>query len=77
LALLDTANGTVYLLLAEEPGEDPNELVYDYANQVITVTGRVYEQGGLKGLVVLSAQGPTLPAEPDLVLPEPGSPDAE
>ena len=59
LALLDPATGTIYTLLAEEPGEDPNELVYDYANQLITVTGRVYENGGVKGLVVLSVQGPT------------------
>ena len=66
LALLDPATQTVYLLLAEEPGDDPNELVYDYANQLITVTGRVYERGGLKGLVVLSAQGPPAPAEADV-----------
>ena len=59
LALLDPATGTVYTPLAAEPGEDPNELVYDYANQLITVTGRVYEKGGLKGLVVLSVEGPT------------------
>ena len=65
LALLDPATGTVYTLLAEEPGDDPNELVYDFANQLITVTGRVYEKGGMKGLVVLSAQGPPPPPETD------------
>lgn len=63
LALLDSKTGTVYLLLAEEPGEDPNELVYDYANQVVTVTGRVHERGGMKGLIVLSVQGPPPPTE--------------
>ena len=58
LALLDPKTGTLYLLLTEEPGQDPNELVYDYANQTITVTGRLYERGGVKGIVVLSVEPP-------------------
>ena len=65
LALLDPKTGTLYLLLTEEPGEDPNELVYDYANQLITVTGRLYERGGMKGLVILSVEPPQPAAEPD------------
>ncbi|MBI3083089.1 MAG: hypothetical protein HYY90_01805 [Candidatus Omnitrophica bacterium] len=55
LALLDERSGELYLLLAEEPGEDPNELVYDYVNQRLNVTGLVYERGGMRGIVVTSA----------------------
>ena len=65
LALLDPKTGTLYLLLTEEPGEDPNELVSDYANQLVTVTGRLYERGGMKGLVILSVEPPQPAAEPD------------
>ena len=52
LALLEESTETLYLLLAEAPGEDPNELVYDYVNQRLTVTGTVYERAGLKGIVI-------------------------
>lgn len=51
LALLDSANGTLYLLLPEEPGEDPNELVYDHVNKQVKVTGAVYERDGVHGVV--------------------------
>ena len=63
LALLEEVTGTLYLLLAEEPGEDPNELVYDYVNQPMTVQGTVYERGGLHGIVLHSIE-PIEPAEP-------------
>lgn len=63
LALLEDATGTLYLLLAEEPGEDPNELVYDYVNQSLTVQGTVYERGGLHGIVLHSIE-PIEPAAP-------------
>lgn len=56
LALLDESGQTLYLLLAEEPGEDPNELVYDYANQLVNITGVVYERGGVHGLVAKSVE---------------------
>ena len=55
LALLDDA-GALYLLLAEVPGEDPNELVYEHVNRKVKVTGRVFERGGLRGLVVSSVE---------------------
>jgi len=60
LALLDTATNMLYVFLAEEPGEDPNELAYDYVNQQVTVEGTVYERGGLRGVVATSIQ----PLEP-------------
>lgn len=56
LALLEDGTDTLYLLLAEAPGEDPNELVYDYVNQRLTVTGTVYERAGLKGIVIQSVR---------------------
>ena len=51
LALLAQDTDTLYLFLAEEPGEDPNELAYDYVNRRVKATGTVYTRGGLKGLV--------------------------
>jgi len=75
LALLEEATGTLYLLLAEEPGEDPNELVYDYVNQPMTVQGMVYERGGLHGIVLRSIE-PIKPAEPtDTASPPPEVPE--
>ena len=60
LALLEEKTQTLYLFLAEEAGEDPNELVYDYANRKVKVTGSVVERGGLKGIVAASVE----PLEP-------------
>ncbi len=74
LALLDPKTGALYLLLTEEPGEDPNELVYDYANQTVTVTGRLYERGGMKGMVVLSVEPPQPEPDNPTPAPEPDSP---
>ena len=51
LALVEDGTGSLYLLFAEQPGEDPNELAYDYVNQSVKVTGQVYERGGLRGIV--------------------------
>ncbi|PIQ83357.1 MAG: hypothetical protein COV75_08025 [Candidatus Omnitrophica bacterium CG11_big_fil_rev_8_21_14_0_20_63_9] len=56
LALLDPATQTLYFLLAEEPGEDPNELVYDYVSQKVRATGTVYERDGVRGIVLTSAE---------------------
>lgn len=56
LALLETGTGNLYLLLAEQNGEDPNELVYDYVNQQVTAKGRVYEKSGIRGFVAASVE---------------------
>ncbi len=68
LALLENDTNTVYMFLAEEPGEDPNELAYNYVNQQVTVTGTVYQRGSLQGVVATSI-GPVAPAENTQVLP--------
>ena len=56
LALLEDGTSTLYLLLAGEPGADPNELVYEYAGRHVKATGSVYERGGVKGLVVTAVE---------------------
>jgi hypothetical protein len=56
LAVLEQGTGTLYLLLAEEAGEDPNELAYDYVNMEVAVMGTVYERGGLRGIVATSIE---------------------
>ena len=80
LALLEDGTQTLYLLLAENPGEDPNELVYDYVNQRLTVKGTVYERSGVKGIVIASVQAQgqtdnTAPAPPaESAAPAPATP---
>ena len=72
LALLEDGTDTLYFLLAEEPGEDPNELVYDYVNRKIKLTGRLYERGGARGVAPASVESlepasttsPTVPNAP-------------
>ena len=56
LALLEDGTETVYVLLAGEAGEDPNELVYEYVGRRVKATGMVHERGGLKGIVLTSAE---------------------
>ena len=62
LALLDEQGHVLYVLLAEESGEDPNELVYDFVNKKVTATGEVYERDGLKGLVIKTVEPIAIPA---------------
>jgi len=74
LALLEQGTGTLYLLLAEEAGEDPNELVYDYVNLEVTMTGTVYERGGVRGIVASLVEplaAPEAPSQPAEVSPAP------
>ena len=71
LALLEEGTNLVYLLLAESPGMDPNDLVYDYVNQTVTVTGRIYERGGYHGIVVASVKAPEAPLATGASTPPP------
>ncbi len=64
LAVLEDGTETLYLLLAEQPGEDPNELVYDYVNQQVKVQGSVHERGGLRGIVAASVEPLAAPSQP-------------
>ena len=56
LAFLDAATDAMYLLLADAPGEDPNELAYDYVNKPVYVIGTVYERAGVKGIVLTTVE---------------------
>jgi hypothetical protein len=65
LAVLDPATQALYLLLAEQAGEDPNELVYDFLDQArVKCTGDVYERDGVRGLVLKKVEPLTPPAAP-------------
>jgi hypothetical protein len=78
LALLEDGTSNLYLFLGAEAGEDPNELAYDYVNQAVTVTGEIYERGGLRGIVADSVEplaGPA--ATPDTDTPTPATPPIE
>ncbi|MBI3324918.1 MAG: hypothetical protein HYZ92_06520 [Candidatus Omnitrophica bacterium] len=62
LALLQSGpEAKLILFLAPEPGDDPNELVYDFAGRQVKVTGRLYERSGVTGLVVENVES----LEPD------------
>ena len=74
LAFREADSGTLYLLLAGMPGEDPNELAYDYIGKRVTVAGKTYERGGLRGILLSSIEEipqegveADPPAEPDVV----------
>lgn len=56
LAFREADSGTLYLLMAAMPGEDPNELAYDHIGKRVTVTGRTYERGGLRGILLHSIE---------------------
>jgi len=56
LALLEDENQTLYLVLTDTPGADPNELLYDHVGQRVRLKGNVYERGGMRGIVVTSIE---------------------
>ncbi len=64
LALLEDGTGAVYLLLAGEPGDDPNESAYEYVGRRIKATGTIYERGKLWGIVVTNVEPLEAPATP-------------
>ena len=78
LALLEDGTENLYLFLGAEAGEDPNELAYDYVNQAVTVTGAVYERGGLRGIVADSVEPPAAAVTlPDTATPVAATPPIE
>lgn len=62
LAILGDGTGTVYVLLASGPGEDPNDLAYEHIAHRVKATGMVYERGGLKGIVLTSVESLEAPS---------------
>ena len=65
LGILEDNTNTVYLCLAAQAGDDPNESLYEHAGRRVSVTGELYQRGGVKGVVVKTVQSlePTPPEE--------------
>ena len=51
LAILEDKTGKIYLAFPEGHG-DPNERLLNFVEEHVKVTGTVYSQGGLTGIVV-------------------------
>ncbi len=49
--ILDETNGVLYQVLEASPMADPNELLMDHAEDVVTVKGMVFEKDGMKAIV--------------------------
>ena len=56
LGVLEDKTQSVYLSLAAQPGDDPNEWLYEYIGRRVSVTGEVYVRGGVKGIVISGVQ---------------------
>src|SRR6266478_5774113 len=57
MALLDEKANVLYTLMADKPFVDPNSLIRDHLERVVTVTGDLYEApGGQKVLAIKQVQ---------------------
>jgi hypothetical protein len=54
LAILELKTNKLYLIATENPGEDPNKGVIDFAAQKVTVTGKTYTRGGFTAIKISS-----------------------
>jgi hypothetical protein len=54
LAILEAKTNKLYLIATENPGEDPNKGVIDFAAQKVTVTGKFYTRGGVTAVKISS-----------------------
>ncbi|HEY6572993.1 MAG TPA: hypothetical protein VI198_06700 [Candidatus Eisenbacteria bacterium] len=54
LAILEAKSNKLYLIATENPGEDPNKGVIDYAGMKVTVTGKFYTRGGVTAVKIAS-----------------------
>ena len=54
LAILEAKTNKLYLIATENPGEDPNKGVIDFAGQKVTVTGKFYTRGGITAVKISS-----------------------
>ncbi|HEU4723735.1 MAG TPA: hypothetical protein VFU59_00415 [Candidatus Eisenbacteria bacterium] len=54
LAILEAKTNKLYLLATENPGEDPNKGVVDFAGMKVTVTGKFYTRGGVTAVKISS-----------------------
>jgi len=49
--ILDETNGILYQVLEGSPMADPNALLMDHAETVVTVKGMIFEKDGMKAIV--------------------------
>jgi hypothetical protein len=49
--ILDETNGILYQVLEASPMADPNALLMDHAEEVVTVQGMIFEKDGMKAIV--------------------------
>ncbi len=49
--ILDETNGILYQVLEGSPMADPNALLMDHAEEIVTVKGIVFEKNGMKAIV--------------------------
>jgi len=54
LAILEAKTNKLYLIATDNPGEDPNKGVIDFAAQKVTVTGKFYTRGGVTAVKISS-----------------------
>lgn len=54
LAILEAKTNKLYLIATENPGEDPNKGVIEYAGMKVTVTGKFYTRGGVTAVKIAS-----------------------
>ncbi|HET9952538.1 MAG TPA: hypothetical protein VFS09_12160 [Candidatus Eisenbacteria bacterium] len=54
LAILEAKTNKLYLIATENPGDDPNKGVIDFAAQKVTVTGKFYTRGGVTAVKISS-----------------------
>ncbi|MEK7347799.1 MAG: hypothetical protein AABZ94_02910, partial [Candidatus Eisenbacteria bacterium] len=52
LAILEAKTNKLYLIATENPGEDPNKGVIDFAGMKVTVTGKFYTRGGVTAVKI-------------------------
>ena len=54
--ILDEKNDVLYQVIEGAPGTDPNKLLMDHAEQVVTVKGKVFEKSQIKTIVPTEVQ---------------------
>lgn len=52
LAIYDPENDTIYFIVEDKPGTDPNLSIRAFAAETVEVQGTLYSRSGMKGVVV-------------------------
>jgi len=54
--ILDEKNDILYQIIAGEPGADPNKPFMDYAEEMVTVKGKLYEKSQFKAILPIEVK---------------------